>query len=360
MIAPTAIIGALAAVLMNWRSPTHVQLKLTTDHLILHVGGEEPTEILDSLAFRSITVQNYSRFELNPDRGSVADLAALSRSDEVPESAWRPLTLTPPVAILAGSPSLQPSLTLEAADHTAQFAGTLDRMWAKPSTQVVLDVAGSPAPRVSILISGQSTSAFLSLPGPFNLFSNYGQVTGVAGLPAQADSLALRFHLPASSPQAQVIGTTDSLALIVTPAADKQSDLFSSEGIPVEGVDLTRQGSTGNVESTLLATSEIRYPDSPRSGKVVLSTGQFLVLGGLKKFRISEVTLDPGTHALQLTAEGTVGNLRAGTPGFARDCRLTYFDRLWNAPQLVLLFGIVCWVFPTTIAGYKLYKEFVK
>lgn len=360
MLAPSVIIGALAVVLMNLRSPTHVQLRLTTDHLVLHVAGQDETQMLDSVAFRSLTVRHFARFELSPEQGSIADVAAFSDSNDAPESAWKALPLSPPVALVARSSSLQPSITVEAADHNASAAGVLDRLWVKPATHVVLDVAGSAVTILSIVFAGRSTPAVLSLKDPFELFSTYAQVTGVANLPANSDVLALRFHLPASSPQAQVMPLDGALELIVTLAKAKQPVLFSSEGIPVDAIDLTRQGAIGSVESTLVSNGEITYPDNPKLEKVFLNAHEFLVLGNLQRFRVKEVTLSPSAHALQLIADGIAGNLRAGTPGFGRDYRVSYFDRIWGDPNLVILFGIICWVFPTTVSGYKLYRKLMK
>jgi hypothetical protein len=338
LAAPTLIAGGIALALMNWRSPSHIHLRLTTDHLVFHVSGEEPSHILNSVAVRSITIESYSRFELNPDRGAFADTADFSASEEAAESAWKPLSLTPPVVITSGQSSLQPSITLESAQHGAGIAGTLDQVWAKPGTLV----------------------AVLSLPNPFNLFSDYGQVSGIAHAPAQPDSQAFRFHLPASSPQAQVTGAASSLALFLTLPDGKLPAVFSPDDIPVDAIDLTRQGSLGSVESSIVGTSEITYPDDPKVESVRLNSTQFLVLGDLKQFRIEKIDLDPSTHSLQLTAGGIAGVIRTGTAGFGQDRRLTYFDRLWHSSQLILLFSIAVWLFPTTVAGYKLYKEVAK
>jgi hypothetical protein len=360
LAAPTLIAGGIALALMNWRSPSHIHLRLATDHLVFRVTGEEPRQILNSVAVRSITIESYSRFELNPDRGAFADTADFSASEEAAESAWKPLSLTPPVVITSGQSSLQPSITVESAQRGAGTAGTLDQVWAKPGTLVTVDTADPAALRAAIKLTGQRAVAVLSLPNPFNLFSDYGQASGLNLPPAQRDSQAFRFHLPSSSPQAQVTGAPSSLALFLTLPNGKLPAVFSPDDIPVDAIDLTRQGSLGRVESSIVGTSEITYPDDPKVESVTLNSTQFLAIGDLKQFRIEKIELDPSTHSLQLTAGGIAGVIRTGTAGFGQDRRLTYFDRLWHSSQLILLFSIAVWLFPTTVAGYKLYKEVAK
>ncbi len=357
LAAPTVVAGGIAFALMNWRSPSHIQLRLTTDHLVFHVSGEEPRQVLNSVAIRSITIESYSRFELHPDQGAFADTADFSASEEAAESAWKPLRLTPPVIITSGQSSLQPSITLESAQRNAGTAGMLDQVWVKPGTEVTVDTAQPSALQASIKLSGQRTVAVLSLPNTFNLFSDYGQVSGVDYPSRQPDSEAFRFHLPASNPQAQVTGAANSLALFLTLPDGKPPAVFSPDEIPVDAIDLTRQSSLGSVESSIVGTSEIVYADDPKAERVALSPSQFLAVGDLKQFRIEKIELDPSTHSLQLTASGIAGVIRTGTAGFGQDRRLTYFERVWHNPELILLFGIAVWVFPTTVAGYKLYKE---
>jgi hypothetical protein len=355
LAAPTVIASGLAFTLMNWRSPTHVQLHLATDHLVFRVSGEEPTQLLNAVAVRSITIQNYSRLELHPDHAAFADLADFSTSDKLPDSAWKSLSITAPVIITSGDASLQPSITLEAAQPTT--LGTLDQLWAKPATQVTVDTADPSAPRATIKLTGQSTSAILSLPNTFNLFTDYGKITGLDYPLATHDSQALQLHLPPSNPQAQITGAGNSLALFLTLPSDKPTSVFSTTDTPVDAIDLTRQSTLGSVESSIVAKSDITYPDDPKAETITLEPSQFLTLGNLKKFRIEKIELDASTHSLQLTADGIAGIIRTGTAEFPQDRRITYFDRIWHNPQLTLLFSIVVWIFPTTIAGYKLYKE---
>jgi hypothetical protein len=160
-----------------------------------------------------------------------------------------------------------------------------------------------------------------------------------------------------SSPHAEVTGASNLLALFLSFPDGKPSAVFSPDNIPVDAMDLTRQTAQGNVESSIVGASEIVYPDDPKSHSIKLNRGDFVIVGDLSQFRISGIELDPSEHSLRLRAAGYAGVIQTGTAGFIQDRRLTYFDRLLHNPVLLVLFSIATWAFPTTVAGYKLYKE---
>jgi hypothetical protein len=356
---PSVIVGGLAIVLMNLQSASRVQLRLTTNHVSFRTTGDMPGQILGPVTLHAITFASYSRFELSPDRAEAADTAVFSESDQAGERAWKPVNVRPPVIIAAGQASLQPSITTEPAGKRDLGAtvGTLDKVWVRPGAQVTLQTTDPSSLRAAISLTGQSTRVVLTLPDTFQLFSDYGHVSGMETNKVQGDSQAFRLHLPSSSPQAEVTGTASSLSLFLMLPEGKPAAMFSSDGVAVDAIEVTRQGPLGKLESSITGKSEITFPDDPKADAITLNTADFVVLGALKRFRIEKIVLDPATHSVQLIAGGTAGVLRTRKEGFVKDRRITYFERLWHNPQLILLFSIVVWVFPTTVAGYKLYKE---
>ncbi len=359
LVLPSVFAGGAAFALVNWRSPSHIQVQLSADRILFRVNGAEPIRVLNSVAIRSVTLENYSRLEMTPDRGETADTEAFSSSQEAPESAWKLLHLTVPVGFTAGEASLHSSITLEPAHTRSSTLGMLDQVWAKPGTQVTMDSSDPTPLRAAIKFSGQPTQAIVSIPESFTVFSDYAQVTGIDAPSPQPDSQAFRFHLRASSPQAQVTGAANSLGLFITLPDGKPPAVFSPDPIPIDALEFTRQSSQGNVESTI-TSGELTFPDDPKTDPVKLNPGDYLTLEELSQFRIGRIELDPAAHGLRSTADGFAGVVRTGSFGFAQDRRLTYFDRLRHNPLLLLLFSVVAWVFPTTVGGYKLYKELYK
>jgi len=97
MLTPVAIVATL--VLVAWRIPTHVQVNLTVNRAVFSVGSDS-TRILDLVRFQSITIEDFDRIELNPERLEVADPVQYEiAQDRYPESAWNSIPVIPPVVI---------------------------------------------------------------------------------------------------------------------------------------------------------------------------------------------------------------------------------------------------------------------
>lgn len=360
LVSPTIVVGILALLLMNWRSPSRVQVQVLTNRFSFKVAGTEPTQVLDSVQLRSITIDSYSSLELNPDQAESANPADFSNDGKISESSWKRLRVTPPMIFKAREASLEPSITMESAETGSHPLGMLDRLWARPGTQVTLD-SSNPSPlQVSVRFSGQPTLGILSPEGAFRLFCNYAQVFGANFPQPPADSQAFRFHLASSSPQVQVRGAPDSLGLFLALENRNSSAIFSTEGFPVAAIDFTRQNSQGNVESSIIGAGELTYLDDPKADDIRLNPSDVVTLGDMSQFRIQSIAMDPTAHSLHVTASGIARIVRSGSIGFVHDRRLTYFDRLRHNPVWLLLFSIAGWAFPTTVAGYKLFKELIK
>jgi hypothetical protein len=134
-------------------------------------------------------------------------------------------------------------------------------------------------------------------------------------------------------------------------------NLLSKGGIPVTALDFTRQDDKGDPLTALVTQGEVTYPDYPKMEKVLFRPPDFVGLGFLEKFRIETVVLDPEHQAIRLRLQGVAGRVKVGPPGFSKDYRLTCFETLRQNPQLMILFGIIVWVFPTTVGSYKLYQD---
>jgi hypothetical protein len=147
------------------------------------------------------------------------------------------------------------------------------------------------------------------------------------------------------------------LVLMLTMADHHVLDPFSTSGIPVTGLDFTRQNPKGEPETALVKDGEITYPDYPDMKKVSLTPPDFLILARLQKFHIEEIALDPEHQGMRFRLHGIARHIKTGPPAFPKDRCLTRFDTLWQSPRLVVLFSIIIWVFPTTVGGYRLYKE---
>ena len=82
-----------------------------------------------------------------------------------------------------------------------------------------------------------------------------------------------------------------------------------------------------------------------------------MVLRDPRNFFIRKLELQPDRKAIRVEAGGVAGSLKSGPAGGVQERTLTWFDSIWHQPRSIQLFGLAVWLFPTTLAGYKLLKE---
>jgi hypothetical protein len=356
--APTVAVVVAVLVLMNWRVPTSVQVDLTVNRAVFIVDGIDSTPILNAVGFQSLTVGRFARLTFSPERLEIADPGQYKpMEDRYLESAWEPLRVTLPVTITGEDETLQPAVTVEGSRVGLKKAGTLDRIWARPGAEVTVEVTGATSQALTVKVDRRESFATLSLREPFQLITEYGRLSGITGSPHRADSLTYRAQLPPQSPIMEITGRPHSLVLIMVIPPEETSKLFFQGGIPVTALDFTRQNSRGDRETTLVKDGEITYPDYPKIAKVSLKPSEFVGLDHLQKFHITEVALDRAHQGIRFRLNGIAGHIRGGLVAFSKDHRLSRFDILWDNPRWMALFSIVLWVFPTTVGGYRLYKE---
>ena len=356
---PTLMVVVAVLVLMSWRIPTHVQVDLTVDRAAFSIGGPDWSPILHSVNFQSISFEKFAYIKFSPEKLEVADPAQyILTEDRYLESAWKSLTVTPPVVITAEGETLQPAVTLESAKLAQNIGGILDRVRARPHSKVTVEVRGTRMVSLTIKVDRKESFADLSFREPFQLVADYARVSGITELPYKAASLTYRGRLPNHSPIIRVNGQPSSMVLILTIIPEKTIDPFCKRSIPVTALDFTRQeDETGNALTTLVKNSKITYPDYPKVEKVTFKPPDFIGLDRLKNFRIEEIALDPKHKGIRLRLNGVTGHVRTGSREFFKDHRLTLFDTLWHNPRLMVLLSIIVWLFPTTAGGYRLYKE---
>ena len=78
----------------------------------------------------------------------------------------------------------------------------------------------------------------------------------------------------------------------------------------------------------------------------------FVTLSDLQNFKIEKMSLDHEKNGIQLHLSGVSGNAWADT----KDLRLTCFEALWCNQKIVAIFGILMWVFPTSVGIYNFFK----
>jgi hypothetical protein len=354
---PAVVAVAVGLILVFWRIPTRVQVELTVDRASFTLGGTEATPILNSVGFQFLSVARFAGIEFSPERFEVADPTRYSPTEgHYPESAWTSLAVTPPVRITGEDETLQPTVHFEGTMPAPQSAGVLDRVWARPGTEITMEAKVAKATALSIKIERQKSTGLVSFHEAFQLTANHGRVSGIGELPYRENALTYRVQLP-NHRRNEITSQPDSLVLMLTMPPGHTIKPFFSGGIPVTAADFTRQNPMGEPEPTLVKDGKLSYPDYPKAEEVSFKATDFIGLKRLERFRIEAMDLDPEHQGIRLRLRGIARYVRTGSGDFSNDHRLTRWNTLWQDRRLEVLFGITVAVFSATLGGYRLYKE---
>jgi hypothetical protein len=70
---PTFLVAILVFVSMRWPISTQIQLEITVNRVSFALGGIENTQLLNSLFFKSITLEKFEQIQFSPDKLEMAD-----------------------------------------------------------------------------------------------------------------------------------------------------------------------------------------------------------------------------------------------------------------------------------------------
>lgn len=160
---PAVVVSVVALSLVFWRIPTRVQVELTVDRASFTIGGTDATPILNSIDFQFLTAAQFAGIEFSPEQFEVADPARyIPMEGRYPESAWTSLAVTRPVRITGEDETLQPTVHFDGTMPAPHIAGVLDRVWAKPGTEVTVEAKVAKATALSIKIERQKSVGIAS------------------------------------------------------------------------------------------------------------------------------------------------------------------------------------------------------
>lgn len=366
LAAPTAISLAATLVLMQWHRPTRVELDLTLDRLAFTVaptssaGPASPVELMNQGQMGVVQAERVTRVVIDQRTTEVADPTRYDRkSGRYPEDAWHPLPIQGE-AVLEPSPGfagVQPSVVLQSEDPAVP--GTIKVVRAGAGTELAIEAGmegSGDQPWLTLDLASSGAQLDLVFPMSFLLFADAMEIRGIGGASVPPGSLSLRAP-DATDTLVSVLGSERGLVLQLEPNGSAET-LLDGIQIPVSTVDFTRQGPTGERQSTLIGPGSLGYPDLSAKGKLDLSAGDFVSLDGLEDARIRSlgITGEAKHIGLKLRLVAVVSKARVGAPEQPRDVRLTWFDWLRYDQTWAVLFAIAVWFFTTTLAGYKLWQ----
>lgn len=354
LVLPSVLIGTVVLALLTWRLPTHVRAELTVRRVVFAVGGVDKSAVINSLGLKSLFIEKFNFIKFNPETLTLPSPSSQNPAGRA-AAAPRPTLSPQPVVVRSKDERFQSSVVFSAGAGGQPYPLWMGDVLAAPSSEVTLEIT-EDAYDLIMRIDGQHSSGNITAAGQIKVGIDNCEVSGVTNYPADKQSVSLEAKLARDS-SVEFDGQPDSLVLTMTVPPERASSLFPRGSIPVKAIRFEQQsGQGGAVVSSLLNEGELSYPGYEKIGKRSFAATDFVSLGGLDRFSIEEIRLDPEAKGVVLTFQGVAAKVTTGTPDFKVDQRLTAYDAVANNHQVLVLFSIICWVLGTSVGAYKLFK----
>ena len=360
LLAPSALAGVGAWWLARSRVPVKVELSLTTERVEFVFAGNGSADVLGTATFRTATVTDFERVKLTPgtlERASEGH--ALDDPQDVPVNGWAQINGGQPLTVHAPAADRYPAVTLEPLAPVPR--GRVDALRAAPGALAVLAVSGGKrAHFLSVRITGGAAEANFNPGQSYYLHVENGQLRGAGRAATRATELLRATRAP-WDPLVRATARDGGLgvSLELDPSAAGKAPSVIPSPLLVTNLDVDRQGPQGERLSALLADGSVRYLDYPSVAASRIAKGGFLSIDPTAELEIGAIAVSAvgDKPAIVLEMIGRPATLRSGIAKHVTDHRLSRLDLLRNNPGLVGWAGIVVWVFGTTLAAWRLWKE---
>jgi len=358
---PSGVIGLAAIALMRWHLPTRVQLDLAVDRVAFTLGGSGQLPLVESMSFRSFTVERFQSLSFEPRRLEVADPAKYDdERREYAPGAWQRLPTSGGITFAPKDPALRPSVSMQTTGAQGDLAGKLDKLSVGAGARVTLETSRGKPPRVAVTIDGPQADLTVTPRGEFLLVANHLSLRGVGRLPVDSDSLEYKAEVSLSNPAVVVLGEPQSLSLRLLPAAAGEIGLLSPGGTPITAVDFLRprpEAPDRAWEPSLVADGGLTYPDDRGTPDIKIARDDFIGLHGLDPCSIQSLSLDPELQAMRVRLDCRARAINVRSGGFTRGRTLTAMERLWQSSTIAVLVAMAIAGLSAVASGYELLRN---
>jgi TIR domain len=353
IVAPTLIAVIVAVIGMRVYRPTQFDFELTLKRLSFVSAQAQNARLLEKTDFSSLALHGIENGTLSaksfmPFHAGQEDA---QRSETSLSSA-----LTGRLRITATG-KRGATVMLEGAVLGAATSGEIDRLFVPPGARVEVEVTPEKPPGLSVRILDRPSRITFLLSGEWLLDLVEAKIDSRVMPAKEADATTFRLLSADDGSLAELISTTAGSRVILTAPSGTAPPSLLPAPLRVSALDLAAQGPLGEPLSTVSGEGRIAYVGLEAAKGIDVKTGDFVVFRDLQNFYIRSVDFQPEPGMLRLLAGGVAGSLQSGPAGGIQERALTWFDWLWQQPRSVQLFALVVWLFPTTLAGYKLLKE---
>jgi hypothetical protein len=341
----------VAAVATQLHRPTAFNLELTVKSVSFNSAAHE--SVLEKTPFAALSMHGIDHGDVDRAR---CEILAQGCSGDAASSGALPakVGLDLPVRISA-TRSTGAAATFKASKGGDSPLGELDRLFVGPGSRVELGVPQENPSRLSLNVAdkNQDLRFGVSLHRDSTVQLVDAKIESTKIDTGGANPLMLSSVGDCSF---VLDGIPTGATLRITPAAKDGVSNLLRRPLPVSALKVTT-GQDGVAESTVAGPGSISIEHGADAKKITLAKGDFVELGDFRKFYVRGLEFQPETRTIRLLAGGTLGSLRAGPAGLARERALTWFESIKDQPGWAEVFGLAVWFLSTTLAGYKLFKE---
>lgn len=342
--APTIIALMVAGAAMLIHRPTAFNLELTVKGVSF--TAEQGVLLLDKSAFTSLALHGVERGRIDANRAVLAE-------QRVDASSTSPRPIPVPIRIAARKES-GATVIFAAPDGGGPVIGEFDQLFVPDGARVDLAVTPEKPSALSVRIVDRASRFVLSLRGESLVDLVHAKIESGTG---QLDAAAVTLKLDAaeSGSLVEMEGTSAGPTVLLTPPSASTGPAMLPGPLRVSALQFL-----ADRISTVSGAGSIGFAEAEDARKITVNSGDFVVLSDLRSFYVRGLTLQPEAQAIRFVAGGFAGSLQTGPAGGRRERALTWFDSVWRQPWSLQLFALAVWLFPTTLAGYKLLKELRK
>ena len=353
LAAPTVVALVLAGVAMTIHRPTAFDLDLTVTKLSFVSAAEQATELVGKTPFAALDLHGIERGTINAKRAVLVEDGGNDAAAAPTADTSTPLTL--PIRITERKPK-GASVMFAGSGNVGSAVGELDRLFLPPGGRAELEVTQENPPAVSVRIPDQPARIVLSTRGELIVELVGATIEAASQKPLDASEATLQLEAGDGS-FAEMVATAAGPTVHLRPPVGVRSPVALVSNLPVSVLEFQTQNSTGASVTTVSGDGTIGFADAGDRGKINVKEGHYVVLREPTNFYIRKPELQPDRKAIRVEAGGMAGSLKSGPAGGVQERTLTWFDSIWHQPRSVQLFGLAVWLFPTTLAAYKLLKE---
>ncbi|MFN0301333.1 MAG: toll/interleukin-1 receptor domain-containing protein [Burkholderiales bacterium] len=363
LIAPTAIgiVAAIAA--MQIHRPTDVEIELLFKGLTVVSAADRDVLLTERSAVERFSVHGVEHGIVSASRMIVAG----DEGDFTKGVALAGLSIAQaPMVKVDGSAMKGAAITIEGTGNTPSVIGTLDSLYIPSQARTKLSIVPGPRPELAVHSAGKPAGVLVSLTAESFVHISGAAIDAPAPTSLKRDRASFRVMSGGAGASVDVKKTViDGATVQMIPRDPARFFRSDALNLRIASLDFESQGRNNERVSTVVGAGRIAYSDAEGLKPIEVNKDHFVVLRAIDRgdrafyLRRLQYVAGPDLESamIHVTAGGSVASLVSGPAGAIRGRTLTWFDYASHQPLWAQLLALVGLVFPTTVAGWKLWKE---